>query len=160
MTSTISPRDEAHEKYVTARERLTREIDACTALNGDMSDGPYEGFIAATVDLLMAGLDEYLAAGAKDRASADLDRQAMALDREDQRKVRWGMAGLTAAIVLLTLVIAASTVVSAFRKSPYPIVNISVPSLLPSPAPIVTIQPVPVNVTLAPPALPSRSLAK
>jgi hypothetical protein len=85
MPSTISPCDEAHQKYVAARDRLTHEIDACTASIGDMSDGPYEGFIAASVELLMTGLDEYLVAAASDRASAAEDRRSAAADRQADR---------------------------------------------------------------------------
>ena len=93
----------------------------------------YEYFVqdvsAAAVDLMLTGLDEWLAAGAKDRASAELDRL-------DQRRARWAMIALTIAIVVVGVL--------GFLKPsapvPAPIVNIQAPA--PSPAPMVNVSPV------------------
>jgi hypothetical protein len=149
-------REAARKKYDEAYASLREGVKYGFEHGGTspLLSAAIPAFNAGLADLMLTGLDEYIAEAAKDRASAVLDRQAMALDREDQRKARWGMAWLTGAIVLLTVVMAFSTAASAFRKSPSPIVNIAVPPLPPSPVATVTIQPVPVNVTLAPPTRP------
>lgn len=108
-------------------------------------EGAYHGFIAATVDLMLTGLDEYLIAAKAAQDSAQKDRDSAVLDRQEQDKDRNVMNRLTGAIVFFTAMSAIATGVSAYRASvtvQAPVVNIS-----PPPAPIVNIPAVPVTLS-------------
>jgi hypothetical protein len=144
-----SRRDLAYERYKLALDELAKKVQLGTD-GQEVRDGimlaSYNGFISATVDLLLAGLDEYKEAAEKarasdkeDRDSARRDRDSGALDRRNQKISRW-------VTVALTIAIASAAAVNALRKPapvviPAPIVNVAA-----APAPVV-------NVTV-PPVLP------
>lgn len=98
----------------------------------------FNAFIAATVDLLLAGLNEWLEAGVKDRDSAQENRASAELDRRDQKKARWVMVLLSAALLV-------TGAINLLRGHPTPIVNIPAPAAMP--APVVNVPPVPVTLS-------------
>lgn len=129
---------EARATYDKARDKVR---DARTSAGGTPSY--YEYFVqdvsAAAVELMLSGLDEWLAAGAKDRASAELDRK-------DQQKARWVMIALTVAIVIVG-------VLGYLKPAPAPIVNNAAP-VVNVPTPVVNVT-VPAAASPVPPSAPS-----
>lgn len=127
-------------------------------------------FDVATVDLVVTGLEAWLAAGAKDRESAkndrqsakadreaeelkrDADRDAAKADRERQDRDRAAMNGFTKAIMVAAIASAFATGLSAIAmivgifKAPERIV-IPAPIVAPAAAPVVNIPPIPVTLS-------------
>jgi cell division protein FtsL len=108
------------------------------------------GFMHAIGDLAVTGLDMYLTAASKDRASAERDRASAERDRASAERDRAMMNRFTMAIMVAAIVSAVATGWGAFRRPtpiviPTPVVNITGPS---APPPIVIPAPV-VNVTTA-----------
>lgn len=135
----------ALKKYGENLERLRTQVETERGTHAEMVGVFAIGFGASTVDLMRSGLEIYIDAAAKDRASA-------ATDREQQEKDRRTMGRLTMAIMGAAFASAFGTIWGAFHppKAESPIINLPVP-----PAPIVQISPVPVNVTLVSPTAPA-----
>jgi hypothetical protein len=109
-------------------------------------DAKYLDLTSAAIGLMINGLQHWLDAAAKDRASAEEDRKSAADDRKQQERDRASMDRSTKAIMVAAVVSAISTGWSAFRPSKP--IAISAPPMAPAFAPVVNVPPV--SVTLNP----------
>jgi hypothetical protein len=148
LTAAKSRFDTALKNLETHSRPLSNDANAY-----NRGDGLRGLFITAAVELLLAGLDEWLAAAAKDRESASKDREAAAADRADQARSRRMMNCLTVAIMLSAVASGAGTLWSAYsaRRAPAPIV-VPAPVVSVAASPVPTINVLPAPVTPNPPA--------
>lgn len=144
------------QQYERARGELDAQINRAMSSNvGQFVPFAFDAAIAAAMDLMLSGIEEftkavasYVATAEQDRKDAGLERASAKADRESQERNRESMRKATWVTGIFTVVIALATAVLIFHPAspvvvPAPVVNVATP-----PTPSVVVPAPVVNVTI------------